>query len=252
MILLGMDLETTHFDQDILRVTEMGAVLYDTKYGCPIDVQADLVYESDINAHLPMSQEVVNLTGITDSMLLEYGKRSDVVLRRFFDMYKRADYVVAHNGNAFDKPVLQRWVQRTFGDADNFLSKTGINDQHGQLHWLDTMLDIPYPDKINIRKLEDLCGRHGFLNPFPHRAFTDVMAMMKILGNYDINQVIEISHSPTLTFQSLVDYHNRHVAKQAGFKWIDKKWVKSIKKYFIDEQDYAAGTMWDFSYKELL
>ena len=240
MLVLGLDLETTTFDQDLLRVTELGAILYDTDLKCPIEVQADLVYEPDIT--LPMDPFVIKLTGITDSMIKDYGKDPLDVLKAFSKLYERADYVVAHNGNEFDRPAMGKFIQR-YHMGNMFEPK----------HWIDTMIDLPYDELINTRKLQDLTGRHGFLNPFPHRAFTDVMSMLRILSEYDIDEVLKISHSPTLVFQAVVDYHNKDVAKAAKFRWDSgtRRWLFKAKECLLDKEAYANGTLWDFNYKEV-
>lgn len=248
MLVLGLDLETTTFDQDILRVTEVGAVLYDTDLKCPIEVQADLVYEPDIS--LPMDEYVVGLTGITDDMVKTYGKKPLDVIVRFLKLYNRAEYVVAHNGNEFDRPAMKNFIARYFSDYER--NELGMGKLKTK-HWIDTMTDIPYGEYVNTRKLQDLTGRHGFLNPFPHRAFTDVMSMLRIMSEYDFDEVVKISHSPEIKFHANVDYHNKDVAKQAGFKWDTgkRKWWYKIKECFLDKEKYEAGTLWDFSYSEV-
>lgn len=243
MLVLGLDLETTTYDQSLLRVTEVGAVLYDTELKVPIEVQADLVMEPD--NELPMDEFVVGLTGITDDMLRNYGKHPVEVIDRFLQLYKRAEFVVAHNGNEFDKPALTGFINRYRDQCFEPMPDY-------KLHWIDTMTDIPYNDYITTRKLEDLTGRHGFLNPFPHRAFTDVLAMLRIMSEYDFDEVCQISYSPELVFYANVDYHSRDVAKAARFRWDSekRKWTYKIKKYFVDEEKRRDGTLWDFPYSE--
>ena len=245
MLVLGLDLETTTFDQDILRITEVGAVLYDTDLKCPIEVQADIVYEPDIP--LPMDEYVVGLTGITDDMVKNYGKHPVDVLKRFYDLYTRAEYVVAHNGNEFDKPAMKNFIGRHIGNIE--LAGYKFEPKH----WIDTMTDIPYNEYINTRKLEDLTGRHGFLNPFPHRAFSDVLSMLRIMSEYDLDRVLEISHSPELVFQAKIDYHNRDVAKQAKFRWNSgtRRWLFKMKQALLDQEKYENKTLWDFPYSEV-
>jgi DNA polymerase-3 subunit epsilon len=242
MLVLGLDLESTTFDLDILRITEFGTVLYDTDLKCPIEVQADIVYEPDIK--LPMDPFVVGLTGITDQMVQNYGKSPKEVLERFFSLYERADYVVAHNGNEFDCPALGRFIKRYESELSHIPEPK---------HWIDTMIDLPYGEYVTTRKLEDLTGRHGFLNPFPHRAFTDVMSMLRIMSEYPMEQVLEISHSPTLVFKANVDYHDREVAKAAKFRWDSgtRRWLYKKKLALLDQEAYEAGTLWDFPYVEV-
>lgn len=248
MLVLGLDLETTTFDQDILRVTEVGAVLYDTDLKCPIEVQADIVYEPDIP--LPMDEYVVGLTGITDEMVTKYGKKPLEVITRFLRLYKRAEYIVAHNGNEFDRPAMKNFIARYFSDYER--NELGMGKLKPK-HWIDTMTDIPYSEYINTRKLEDLTGRHGFLNPFPHRAVFDVLSMLKIMSMYSLDRILEISHSPTLIFQAKIDYHNRDVAKQAKFRWDSgtRRWLFKMKQALLDQEKYESKTLWDFPYTEV-
>jgi len=244
MLVLGLDLETTTYDQEILRVTEVGAVLYDTDLKCPIEVQADLVYEPDIP--LPMDKFVVGLTGITDDMITTYGKAPEDVLKTFSKLYNRAEYVVGHNGNEFDRPAMKNFI----GRYQNNRELAGLKFE--PKHWIDTMLDLPYSEYITTRKLQDLTGRHGFLNPFPHRAFTDVLSMLRIMSEYDFDEVLKISKSPELVFYACVDYHAREVAKAARFRWDSETrlWTYKIKKHFVDAEKRANGTLWDFPVKE--
>lgn len=239
MKLLGLDFETTGVDIETLRVTEVGAVLYDWDLMVPIEVQADLVKEADLRK---LDDIIVELTGITDEMIYKYGKDPLEVITRLVGLIDKADYIVAHNGNEFDRPILDRFIKR------NTPANIEINAK--KIHWIDTMTDIDYPRKIGTRKLEDLAGRHGFLNPFPHRAFTDVMAMMKILDNYNLEKVIEISHSPTVRYNAMVDYHARDVAKRAGFKWdtVERVWFYTVKECFVTEELLAS---WDFPFKKV-
>ena len=37
---------------------------------------------------------------------------------------------------------------------------------------------------------------HGFLNPFPHRAVTDVMSMLKIASQYDLDRMADLAKLP--------------------------------------------------------
>ena len=65
MILLGLDFETTGLNFDTDRITEIGAVLWDTKEGKPIALHNHLVKHDDAP---PITEEVEQLTGITQAM----------------------------------------------------------------------------------------------------------------------------------------------------------------------------------------
>ena len=77
--------------------------------------------------------------------------------------------------------------------------------------------------------------------------------MLKILSMYNLDEVIEISKSPELTFNANVDYHSKDVAKAAKFHWDSglRKWQFKMKEYFMDKEKYESGTLWDFPYSEV-
>jgi len=244
MILLGLDLETTTFELDKLKITEIGAVLYDTRFNGPTDIYSVIVDEPD---RPPIEPFVEGLTGISDDLINSYGVEPQTSIIKIHSLFCRADFIVAHNGDAFDKPALKLFFERYGYELPN-------------KPWIDTMKDIPYNEYITTRKLEDLCGRHGFLNPFPHRAFADVMSMFKILSQYDLDEVIKINKSPEVTFQALFNWgcenfnEIKDKVKAAGFKWNPdtKQWILKIKSYFIDREKYINNSLWDFKYKELI
>ena len=108
MLVLGLDVETTGIDIKTLRVIELGAVLYDIDFNTPVDILTALIREKDMPEKL--DPKIEKLTGITTEMLEKYGKNPAVVFERFFEMYQKADCVIAHNGNKFDKPVMQNFI----------------------------------------------------------------------------------------------------------------------------------------------
>lgn len=237
MLILGLDFETTHFDQDLLRVTELGAALWDTELSQPVEIYSVLInddFEEDI------TEEITQLTGITTQMLKDHGECSYVAVNELSKLYAKASYVCAHNGNEFDRPVLERWVKR---------QEQEFNDD---LHWIDTTKDLPLDSYCRYTNMLYLSAFHGFINPFAHRAVSDVLSMLRILNQYDINRVIEISKSEEKIFLCLVDYHDRALAKQAGFRWNAETrfWEYKIKGALLDQEAYEAGTLWDVPYKE--
>jgi len=237
MLILGLDFETTHVDLDVLRVTELGLALWDTKLCQPVEIYSALInddFEEDL------SEEITKITGITTDMLKAHGESSYVAVDALEKMYDKADYVCAHNGNEFDRPVLEKWVERQGQKFDD------------NLHWIDSSKDLPLEEGCRYTNMLYLSAYHGFINPFAHRAISDVLSMLKILNQYDINRVIEISKSEEKIFLALLDYHSRHIAKQNNFRWNAESrfWEYKIKEALLDQEKYKAGTLWEFSYKE--
>jgi DNA polymerase III subunit epsilon len=214
MKILGIDLETTGLDFTTDRITEIGAVLWDTSTGTPLRLFNTLVRHTDAP---PITPEIERLTGITQEMIDTYGVPIAACLPKLFVMMSEADAIVAHNGTGFDRPMLAAQIER--------LGKIAP-----ERPWIDTATDVPYPPHITTRKLVHLAAEHGFLNPFAHRAQFDVLTMLRILQHYDIHEVLDTARQPSITLIAQVSYDDREKAKSRGYRWHDSKtWRKTIK-----------------------
>lgn len=231
MLILGLDTETNHYDPQIAKITEIGGVLWDTDLGQPLEFQSDLILETDIGTLPP---EIVEITGITDGMLAKYGKDPYQAIINFKLLYDKADVIVAHNGTNFDRPLMRNFLCR-------YLNQEQLS-AFSSKHWIDTLTDVDYPKLCSHRSMTYLQGFYKTVNPFPHRAVTDVLMMLTIIqNNFKWEDILDISYSPTLRFIAEVDYHNRDVAKDAGFKWDSARriWFKDIKKIFVERKNIA-------------
>lgn len=217
MILLGLDFETDGLDVQKSRVTEVGLCLWDSGIHAPVNLNGFLV-----KTGLPLDQEVVALNGITEDMLERWGIPDNVALAEVLSWAARADVIVAHNGHEFDSPILASWCSRHDCSAPDML-------------WLDTRVDLP--DRPGT-KLIYMAAEDGFVNPFPHRALTDVLTMMRILDRYDIDAVVERAKLPSVLLRALVSYDDRQKAKSAGFQWNPEKrqWLKLVKEDVVQRE----------------
>jgi len=236
MLILGLDLESDHYDPQTTKITEVGLVLWDTELRCPVEIYSSLVKEVGLE---PLSQKIIEITGITDAMIEKYGRDPAEVIRSFFELYSKADYILAHNGNNFDRPLFRNFLGRYLPEE---MLKT-ITPKP----WIDSLTDADYPDVCSHKNMTYLQGFYKVVNPFAHRAVTDVLTMLTIFDkNFSWEEMIEISKSPMLRFIADVDFHNRDVAKDAGFRWEAAKriWYKDVKKYFVDKK----GIKFDFKH----
>ncbi|EQC43984.1 3'-5' exonuclease [Bacteriovorax sp. Seq25_V] len=244
MLILGIDLEGMNenlveagVNLQVDRVTEIGAVLWDTRINSPIRIFSELIDERD---RIPMTEEVIELTGIDDKLLKDHGLKSDEIkmaLERLALLIKKADYLMAHNGEKYDRPMLTAMFKRYGLEIP---TKT----------WIDTQNDIEYPRKITHKSMAALEHAHGFINPFPHRAVTDVLSMLKIASHYDYARMATIASGPKIKIvaslkapnwkdKNQVDEFNRIKNKvaRARFQWDpeSKQWYKIVPKLHIDE-----------------
>ena len=260
MKLLGIDLEmgnpfTDEEGNDTKPenswVTEVGLVMYDTDLKQVVDIYSALVNEGK-----GVSKDSEEYTGITTELITKYGQNPQKVANDTIDRIQFCDYVVAHNGNRADRP----WIGHFF---NRHLPPNWLKDMHpwAPPHWIDTMTDVEYPKNCSARSLTFLAGFHKTMNPFAHRAVTDVMTMFEVLNKYDINRVLKVSKSPEVTLRALseVDSVQDYGARKAyfnegtpeflrmerwkklvskhGFRWDGKGkvWVNKTKQVFLDE-----------------
>lgn len=229
MKLLALDFETTWenpVDVKVLRITEIGAVLMDWGTKSPLLMMSEFVHSPEY----PKSPtELVELTGITDEMLVKYGKNPRTSLKDLNVLMREADYVVAHNGSLFDRPLYKNECYRHVVDIVD-------------TPWIDTRTDIIYPSNIKARKLTHLAAEHGFVNPFAHRALFDCLTMMKVLSLYPIEEVIALAKEPLINCVARVSYQDRDLAKSRGYYWNgeDKSWFKPMKESQFEEEEANA------------
>jgi len=235
---LGLDFETEvfdAFDPKVQRVTEIGAVLWDTERAFPLKMYNELVWSKEHT----FSPRITEITGTTESDLKEFGVIPRFALNQLLAMILDSDAVVAHNGNAFDKVVLESECARH-----------GLQMPHTP--WIDTICDVPYPKKIETRKLEFLCPSHGFINPFSHRALFDVLAMLRVMSNYDFAAILKLSQEPNITvraktaapFGNTAERGAKETAhaKARGYRWdgTNKIWHKNIKQSAYEDEAKAC------------
>jgi DNA polymerase-3 subunit epsilon len=252
-IICGIDLEGINQNLELGgvnlakdRITEIGAVLWDVELKQPVKILSELINEPD---HLPITEEIAELTGITDDMLENWGAdREEIpaILTNLKNMMERADYIMAHNGDQYDKPMLGAMFNR-FGIP--------MPDKL----WIDSIRDIEFPKKIKVRALSQLEHAHGFVNPFPHRALSDVFSMLKLAANYDLDRMVTLAKSPLVTIIAKLSSPNwsdpiemkqfnqkKHKISKARFKWnpSNKTWTKIVHQVLLDEGKISFDFEW--------
>lgn len=234
MLLLGVDVETTGLDLEKDRITEIGAVLWDTNGGKPIKLMNELCY-SCVD-YPSITDEITRITGITQDMLNKHAVQPPVALRKLDAMMSWGDYVVAQNGLNFDKPLIEKAFLRA-----------GI--ERPPCKWIDTKCDIPYPPEIKAPySLTHLAAQHGIVNQFPHRAVFDVLSMLKILSLYNLDEVIKYANSPAVVVQAIIpapwedEGKGKTAAQARRYAWDSSKkiWYKVLKDFQVEAEGKEA------------
>lgn len=86
----------------------------------------------------------------------------------------------------------------------------------------------------------------GFLNPFPHRAVTDVLSMFKLLDGdgEDMYAMIESAKIPNVVVAAKgLPFDRKDEAKNRGYWWDGdvKLWKKKIKASKVALEQEEAG-----------
>jgi DNA polymerase-3 subunit epsilon len=243
-IICGIDLEGMNQNLEFEginlgkdRVIEIGAALWDFELKAPVKIFSELIDEPD---RLSISPEVAELTGITDNILEKWGAKEQQIpntLNQLKELFNQADFIMAHNGDQYDKPMLGAMFNRYGIPMPDKL-------------WIDSLMDVEYPKKIKGRSLALLEYAHGFINPFPHRALSDVFSMLKIVSEYDLERMIQLAASPLIPIEAKLPTPNwgspeemkifnqkKHKISKARFKWNpnNKTWTKLVHQILIDE-----------------
>lgn len=256
MKVLGLDFETQSVDAKTTRITEIGAVLYNYQKDNYF-VEAGKDPNDPINRvpvqtwqkitsfqafcfeekYPPQTDFIVELTGITDHMLMQYGRPRKEQLEKLLPLVQEADVIVAHNIQ-FDKTVLESTAS---------LFELSVPPKE----WLCTLSNFPWPKKFTCHKLSHLAYDHSILvDPATlHRAVDDVELMFKLLAKYDFGEVLTYSREPWayMWASPLGPWQGKGgdggiqtgIAKSLGFAWErvkgcehtwPKKWVTRVKQ----------------------
>jgi len=225
MIICGKDYETTGLDPIIDRVVEVGFALWDTVARAPV-FAAGFFVRPDGTITPERWAEAERVHGISMDTAIRYGFEPGDCLGKMLRYMEMADCVCAHNGNAFDKFFFDNWCVRAGVEPPEKL-------------WIDTRIDLG----IISNRLTYIAADHGFINPFPHRALTDVLTMLKVLDAYDVEAVVARARIPNVCLQALVSFDNREKAKAIGYQWRGKfkRWLKLVKLDMVEIETKAAA-----------
>lgn len=229
MLILGLDFETTGLDIHTVKITEVGAILWDTVLRQPVQIMSRFVWNQD---YPPQSEEVIRVSGITDDMLKTHGMPAAAVMEELAELMSRAEAVMAHNGNNYDKPILERVAKE-------------MSVQMPYRPWIDSSTDLPLPETLpTCRKLTHLAFEHGIHveQRFCHRAFYDVLLMLEIASRYAIDDVMRIASAPVITVRAKVTIDEREKAKARRFQWDPqgKLWLKRIRDFDLEKETKAC------------
>lgn len=211
---LGFDVETTGLDSEVDRITEIGAVIWDTKKRAPLFLHNSNHKWDDMP---PLSDFITELTGITQDHLDEFCCDNFATMTDLCNLMLKVDFVL-------------------------------VGMEMTDILWIDTAVDIPFPKNIKTRGLIHLCADHK-INPndFAHRGLFDILKTAQLLDYYDIDVVIKRAKTPNVTVRAMClapfkdpkpdGEKETDIAKKNGFRWNGKAkvWIRVCKEDEVKE-----------------
>ena len=215
------DLETTGLNREYNKIIEIGAVK--VKNGKIIDR-----FSTFINPHEKLSQDIINLTSITDDMLVDAPEENEM-LPKFFDFFGDS-VLVAHNAK-FDTGFIKKWAER-----NNKTLKNTVLDTVGLSRTIFTDMS-KHTLNVIAKKLDISLENH-------HRAIDDAEAtahifikFIEILQNkYNIAKLDDVNElaRTNIDVKKLRPNHAIIFAKnQKGLKNLYELISKSNLDYFF-------------------
>jgi DNA polymerase-3 subunit epsilon len=240
-IALCLDTETTGLSHTEDKIIELGIVAFEYN-----PVTAEIIRVTDRFAGFedpgfPLSDEVKEITGITDEMVAGHAFDDD----RVNALAQQATVVIAHNA-AFDRPFVEARFPH-FAD----------------LAWACSMAQINWQaERIAARTLEYLLYKCGGWCINAHRAMDDaegllglLLAQLPVSGTPIFKALLERAHETTSKVYAVgAPFDTKDILKQRGYRWNDgstggcKAWWRDVPQEaereelaYLAEEIYPGG-----------
>ena len=205
-----LDTETTgisHTDDEVIQICMLPFIY--TMNASTNQMQIIGVYPPYVGFHEPsepLSQEIIDLTGITMDMLV--GQSLD--LEKIEGLLEKTDFIIAHNA-AFDRPFTH-----------------SISAQFAEKKWACSMSDVPWRSLgFESLKLTHLAADLGFFFE-PHQADKDCLAGLAILAQNDkdgesfFHKMIAAAEKDSITMRAEnAPFEAKDILKARGYSWKD-------------------------------
>ena len=218
--LLIVDTETTGLDPQLDHCLEVGVILFDVP-SRQLLAQQSFLLPVETNA-----AEAINRIPASATNLPQPWRPALSYLRSLLDA---ADVLVAHNA-AFDR----QWFGRGHLPATD-------------KRWLCSMEDLRWPAGRQLRSrpsVRDLALAYEIPVWAAHRALTDCIYLAEVFRRCeDLEQLLERGLEPRQLMRAQVSYDDRHLARDAGFRWnepVKGAWARRLSEREARDLDFPV------------
>ncbi|MFA5470822.1 MAG: 3'-5' exonuclease [Acholeplasmataceae bacterium] len=210
--ILLFDFETTGLYPDKEQIIEIGAVLMEKQDGKYVEIDS---FDQLLIADKPLSPKIIEITHITDEMLLRDGIEQEVACQKFMAMMEGEPLLIAYNIQ-FDLSFLHFFIRRYFNQnyvvTNDILDVMAIyKDRHKFPHRLDQAVETY---QANVKNT--------------HRAIDDIRATFDVLVNMNeelpnIKKYVNvIGYNKKYGVSGIRLPHVKYVAQYGGQKEIER------------------------------
>ena len=218
--LLIIDTETTGLDPHLDHCLEVGVILFDVP-SRQVLAQQSFLLPVEANA-----AEAINRIPAAATNLPQPWRPALSYLQSLLDA---ADVLVAHNA-AFDR----QWFGRGHLPATD-------------KPWLCSMEEMRWPAERLLRSrpsVRDLALAYEIPVWAAHRALTDCIYLAEVFRRCDeLEQLVERGLEPRQLMRAQVSYDDRHLARDAGFRWnepVKGAWARRLSEREARDLDFPV------------
>ena len=218
--ILILDTETTGLDNQNDHCLEVGSILFNVKSRSVLAQQSFLLPVEKNNA-----EKINNIPAEITRLPQPIFEAIDY----FKSLVKVSDVIVAHNAE-FD----MKWF--------------GINKlPQIEKQWICSMDDMTWPDDRQLKSrpsVRDLALAYGVPVWNAHRALTDCIYLAEVFKRCgELEQLLIKALEPKVLLRAEVSYEQRHLAKNAGFRWNDVikgAWSRKMSRKDMEKLEFPV------------
>ena len=220
MNILILDTETTGLTNENDDCLEVGSILFNVKSRSVLAQQSFL---------LPVEKNLAEKINNIPAEITRLPQPLLEAIKYFESLVKVSDLIVAHNAE-FDK----QW----FGlDKLPQIKKT----------WICSMDDISWPADKQLKSrpsVRDLALAYGIPVWKAHRALTDCIYLAEVFKRCtDLEQLLSRALEPKVLLRAEISYEERHLARNAGFRWNDAikgAWSRRMSRRELEKLEFPV------------